>query len=663
MRHPVAIASLVLVAVAAAAPVVTAGAAGAVPGAFIPEAAPSLAVTPVMTGLSNAWDTAFAPDGAMFVTERAGQIRVRRPNGTTGILTANLTDLWASGETGIMGIDVDPGFASNRRLYTCQGTTDVVGGATDGTSVQVVAWSVDAGYTNLTRTNDPLVGGIDGVSGRHGGCQLRVDGQGFLRVGTGDAAVGTYPQDRSSLAGKTLRVDRNTGAGAPGNPFLGGGGDPRVFTFGHRNVQGVAIHPVTGEAWSAEHGPDSDDEVNRLVAGGNYGWNPVPGYNETVPMTDVAEFPAAVTARWSSGFPTVATSGLTFLQGSHWGPWQGALAVSTLKGSALRIMRLDGAGNVVGVDTPPELNGTFGRLRSAEMGPCGVLYLTTDAGGGGSQVLAVSPIVDLSGPGAVGVGEGQLAASRCDPVSGQVQLRTTTGGAWQPWTPLGGIAASEPDLASWAPGRLDVFVLGLDSAVHHRAGTVGGAFDDWESLGGRFTSAPSAVSWSPGRVDVFGRGLDGAVWTTYWTGSSWVPWYSLGGTVTSAPDAAAWGNNRWDLFARGTDGAMWHKAWTGSGFTPWSSTGGSFTSGPGAVSWSTGRIDAFGRGLDGSVWSTYWNGSGWVPWYSLGGGARSAPDAASRGPGTWEVLVEGNDGQIWSRSWTGSALTAWSRLP
>jgi len=100
-------------------------------------------VTTVMSGLSNAWDVAFTPDGAMFVTERPGTIRVRRVDGSTNVVTAAMGDLWVSGETGLMGIETDPDFATNRRLYTCQGTTDVAGGDTDGTSVQVVAWTVD----------------------------------------------------------------------------------------------------------------------------------------------------------------------------------------------------------------------------------------------------------------------------------------------------------------------------------------------------------------------------------------------------------------------------------------------------------------------------------------------------------------------------------------
>ena len=171
-----------------------------------------------------------------------------------------------------MGIVVDPSFASNRRFYTCQGHT--------GPEVQVIAWTINSAYTEATRVADPLVGDIPASSGRHGGCRLRFGPEGYLWIATGDAATGTVPQDLTSLGGKVLRVDASTGAGVPANPFTS---SPLVYTYGHRNVQGLALRPGTSQMWSVEHGPSVDDEINLLAAGGNYGWNSVPGYNEGVP--------------------------------------------------------------------------------------------------------------------------------------------------------------------------------------------------------------------------------------------------------------------------------------------------------------------------------------------------------------------------------------------
>ena len=142
--------------------------------------------------------------------------------------------------------------------------------------------------------------------------------------------------------------------------------------------------------WSIEHGTTRDDEVNLLVNGGNYGWNPVPGYDDTVPMTDPS-IPGAITARWSSGSPTLATSGGTFVSGPAWGPWDGWLAVATLKGRSLRMMGITAEGDVVYHDVPPELDGRYGRLRTPVLGPDGSLYVTTSNGAGVDRILRVTP--------------------------------------------------------------------------------------------------------------------------------------------------------------------------------------------------------------------------------------------------------------------------------
>ena len=139
----------------------------------------------------------------------------------------------------------------------------------------------------------------------------------------------------NSLGGKVLRVDRFTGAAAPGNPF-----GFRWYTRGHRNVQGLAFRPGTGAPYSIEHGTNRDDELNLLVAGGNYGWDPVPGYDESEPMTYAGGIPAI----WSSGSPTIATSGATFLVGPQWRDWDGRIVSGALAGQRLEVLQLDGPG-------------------------------------------------------------------------------------------------------------------------------------------------------------------------------------------------------------------------------------------------------------------------------------------------------------------------------
>ena len=341
-------------------------------------APPELLVSTLVSGLSIPWDLAFTPDGTMLFTEKRGVLSSRGADGTVRNVDAEMGDLFAVGETGLMGIVVDPEFASNRRFYTCQGHV--------GPEVQVIAWTTNAAYTAATRVADPLVGGIPATSGRHGGCRLRFGPEGYLWIATGDAASGRVPQDLTSLGGKVLRVDPFTGAGAPTNPLA----PSRVYTYGHRNVQGLALRPGTSRMWAVEHGPRVDDEINLLVAGGNYGWDPVPGYNESVPMTDLAKFPGAVEARWSSGSPTLAVSGGIFLEGGQWGVWEGRLAVATLRDSRLRLFEFTPNGDFVSQVVVPELDGAFDRLRTPMMGPDGALYVTTSNGGGRDRILRIA---------------------------------------------------------------------------------------------------------------------------------------------------------------------------------------------------------------------------------------------------------------------------------
>ena len=341
-------------------------------GSSVAAAAPTLDVTVVVDGLDHVWDVAQAPDGTLLVDERSGGFTAVLPDGTVREVQADFDDLFARSETGLMGLVLDPGFATNRRLYSCQGVQDG--------SIAVIAWTIAADWSAATRAADPVVPGIplNERTGRHGGCRLRFAPDGALLVGTGDNTVGSNPQDRSSFAGKVLRVDPATGEAA-------------VWTLGHRNVQGLAVRPGTEQVFAVEHGPDRDDEVNLLRPGGNYGWNPDGNgsYDQSVPMTD-PDIPGAIPAVWSSGSPTLATSGATFLDGDQWGAYDGLLLVGLLKERGVLALRLDDDGVLQEQFRLPELDGTYGRLRSVQQGNDGALYVTTD-NGDSDQLLRVTP--------------------------------------------------------------------------------------------------------------------------------------------------------------------------------------------------------------------------------------------------------------------------------
>jgi glucose/arabinose dehydrogenase len=191
-----------------------------------------------------------------------------------------------------------------------------------------------------------------------------------------------------------LRLNRFSGKPWPSNRWAEAGNVVKRYlhTFGHRNVQGLAQRS-DGTLWSVEHGPDRNDEVNLLRNGADYGWNPVPGYNESVPMTDQSLPGHQVPARWSSGFPTLATSGAGWVpspRSSGWGAYRGTLAVAALKASRMLFMKFDATGHLRWVKVPEVLTHS-GRLRAVTALPNGDLLVTTDNGDGQDRILRVSP--------------------------------------------------------------------------------------------------------------------------------------------------------------------------------------------------------------------------------------------------------------------------------
>jgi aldose sugar dehydrogenase len=290
-----------------------------------------------------------------------------------------------------MGLVLDPGFAMNRRFYTCQGHQ-----AGNDREIQVIAWTVNADYTAATRVANPLLGQIpvNTADGRHGGCRLRFDTTGALMIGTGDTATGSVPQDLTSLGGKILRIDPMTGGPAAGNPRMNAVNPNTrlIWNYGHRNPQGLALRP-NGQMFNVEHGPSRNDEVNLVLSDRNYGWDPNGAggsYDESVPMTDLQKFPNAQPALWASGPTTDATSGASFLVGPQWGSWNGSLVVAELKGQALLRLTFDSEGRLTGEELIPEFTGTYGRLRTAQLGTDGSLYLTT-SNGANDVILKITP--------------------------------------------------------------------------------------------------------------------------------------------------------------------------------------------------------------------------------------------------------------------------------
>jgi aldose sugar dehydrogenase len=344
-------------------------------------ATPDLKVEAVLSGREHIWDIAFLPTKEMIITERKGIVSLIK-NGQAQTLV-DINDVYARGEGGLLGLAIDPQFATNRYVYTCFNSTN--------NDIRVARWKLTSKADALTGRTDIVTGIPQNESGRHSGCRLVFGPDGYLWIGTGDTAQNLTPQspqDPKSLGGKILRVDRN-GKGAPSN--LGGKFDARIYSYGHRNTQGLAffaseVRGVPGI--SAEHGPGIDDEINPLKPG-NFGWAPPDGpYDESVPMTNKERFPDAVEAIWSSGNPTLAPSGAAILRGGQWKGWDGAVVVAMLKGQHLRILLLDDNLTVTG--EAERLTDKYGRLRAVTPGPNGALYVST-SNGSDDKVLRILP--------------------------------------------------------------------------------------------------------------------------------------------------------------------------------------------------------------------------------------------------------------------------------
>jgi aldose sugar dehydrogenase len=386
---------------------------------------PTLSATPVLTKLENPWDMAFLPDGTMFFTEKCRGLSVRLPSGNVNRLLGmkgsqgyadTAADLFCEGQAGMAGVAVDPDFAKNRFVYVYS-TSSLTAPGTN----RVLRLKVGADARNVSDRTD-IVTDIPykpkasdhpfGGPGAHNGGRVRFSpGDGFLYVTTGDTHNGEVPQSPTRMGGKVLRIDRD-GKAAKGNTPPKGF-DQRVFTYGHRNPQGIAFRPGTNQPYTAENGPWHSDEVTALVNGGNGGWDPRPnvggrgacpdnycGYSPNqmgamdpkdrsafMPMTDLKSFPKAMRPAWNNDGLSQGMSSAVFLTGNQWKDWNGKMIVGymgigihgTPVGNRLDVLDISADG-LTAKRTTASLPMPAGRFRSVAQGPDGHLYVATDEG-------------------------------------------------------------------------------------------------------------------------------------------------------------------------------------------------------------------------------------------------------------------------------------------
>lgn len=379
----------------------------------------------VLDNLQTPWDMAFLDDGTMFFTEICEGLSVRLPSGTVNKLVGMddaqgydtiAEDFFCEGQAGMNGVAVDPDFAENRRIYVF-----VASDSADPPTNRVLRYTVNEDFTALSDRTD-IVADIPykvaptdhpfGAPGAHNGGRIRFGPDGFLWVTTGDNHNPEIPQSPTLMGSKVLRIDTD-GAAAPDNAPPDGF-DPRTYTYGHRNVQGIAFHPETGAAIVAEHGPWHSDEITVLANGGNGGWDPrddmagrgdcpddycgympnqMEGMNRFerasfMPMTDFETYPDAMPPIWENNGWSQGTSSAAFLEGEAWGEWENALVVGIMGigfggtpiGQRIDVIELDEEGTSVVDVTEMTLPMPAGRFRSVVLGPDGSLYTAVDEG-------------------------------------------------------------------------------------------------------------------------------------------------------------------------------------------------------------------------------------------------------------------------------------------
>ncbi len=334
--------------------------------------APAPTVETLATRLEIPWGLAFTPDGSLLITERPGRIRVFQNGALRAQPVLDLASgVTPAGEGGLLGIAVDPAFAANRHIYVYH-----TYGSPTALLNRVVRYELTAEFV----ATDPFVL-IDGIPGaaNHDGGRLEFGPDGLLYITTGDASDTTLSQNRTSLAGKILRLAKD-GSVPAGNPFAGS----PVYSMGHRNPQGLDWD-ASGQLYATEHGPTGLDEVNRIDAGGNYGWPTVTGAPDDPRFIDPIRHYT----------PSIAPSGATFYEGDALPCWRGDFFFATLRGTHLHRLDFAAPGQLVGEERV--LDGSFGRLRDVEQGPDGKLYIiTSNRDGRGSPVAADDRLLRVS---------------------------------------------------------------------------------------------------------------------------------------------------------------------------------------------------------------------------------------------------------------------------
>ncbi len=343
----------------------------------------AFAVRTLVDGLAHPWSLAFLPDGAMLVTERPGRLRRIGADGVISAPLDGVPKVFGNGQSGLLDVALSPGFADDRLVYLSYGEPN---------------WRGNKGGTAVARGR---LGerGLEGVevvfrqepklsNGTHLGSRIAFGDDGTLYVSAGDNRDSGKAQLLDHLQGKIVRIAAD-GSIPADNPFVGrGDARPEIWSYGHRNIQGMAFHPRTRALWSHEHGPMGGDEINLPLPGRNYGW-PLATFGREYsggPVPEAIGTAAPGTEPPHHYWPvSPAISGMAFYEGDAFPQWRGNLFIGALAGQALIRLELDGERIV---HEERLLQGRE-RIRDVRVGPDGLIYLLTDGDDG--KLLRLEP--------------------------------------------------------------------------------------------------------------------------------------------------------------------------------------------------------------------------------------------------------------------------------
>jgi glucose/arabinose dehydrogenase len=346
-------------------------------------------VVTVVEGLERPWAMAFLPSGEMLVTEKGGRLRVVRQGKLLPTPVAGVPEVVSRGQGGLLDVVLHPNFAQNRWVYLSY-SKPTGDSAAATTAVLRARWEND----RLTSPEQIFVAATRGAPG-HFGSRLVFDRDGYLFITVGDRMVpptgdlAAHPaQDLSNHHGKVIRL-HDDGRVPSDNPFVGReGAKPEIWTYGHRNMQALAVHPETGDLWLTEHGPQGGDELNLIKKGANYGW-PVVGYGvnyRTGSAIHAGTHREGMEQPVHVWVPSIGVSGMTFYTGNRFPEWKGSLFAGALAGERLVRMTFSP------VEVGDILVRRRGRIRDVRQGPDGFLYLAIDnQQGQPTPILRIEP--------------------------------------------------------------------------------------------------------------------------------------------------------------------------------------------------------------------------------------------------------------------------------